>query len=142
MLSKPKTITYKAAKKKAWDAFSIYIRRRDAKRDELLLDGEKAFCITCGKPYPAFGSGCLQAGHFIGGRNNQVLFDERQVFAQCYNCNINLKGNWVPYRKKMVALYGEEVVADMENTHGLSVKYSVPDLLELEAKYKRLTEEL
>ncbi len=142
MLAKPKTVTHKAAKKKAWDAFSIYIRKRDAKRDELTLDGDRAYCITCTKPYPAFGKGCLQAGHFIGGRNNQVLFDERQVFAQCYNCNINLKGNWVPYRKKMVELYGEAVVSEMEDTHSVSVKYTVPDLLDLAAKFTRLAEAL
>lgn len=130
-MPKIQTITYSKAKKLAWTAFSIYIRKRDAKRDELLLDGDQAFCISCGKPYPAFGKGCLQAGHFIPGRNMKVLFDERQVHAQCYNCNVNLKGNWPAYYLKMVALHGEEAVEHMIATHDETVKMSVPELLEL-----------
>jgi len=27
--------------------------------------------------------------------------------AQCYNCNINLKGNTLVYRRKIIELYGE-----------------------------------
>jgi hypothetical protein len=133
----PKLVTYKVAKRRAWDAFSIYIRKRDAKRDELILDGDRAFCISCGRDYPAFGVGCLQAGHFIPGRNIKVLFDEKQVFAQCYNCNITLKGNWAEYYKKMVALIGIEAVEEMVNTHHETVKMSSAELLELEAFYKQ-----
>lgn len=126
----------KKLKKKVWEQFSLYVRLRDAARDKHLLDGEAAFCITCGKPYPIRGKGCLQAGHFIGGRNNQVLFDERQVFSQCYNCNINLKGAWPKYLKKMRELYGYSVVEDMISTHGEVKKYSIADLEELLEHYK------
>lgn len=132
----------KAAKNRAWAAFSKYIRYRDAVRDKSLLDLEQAFCISCGKAYPIQGQGCLQAGHFIGGRNNQVLFDERQVHSQCYNCNINLKGNWVPYRKKMLELYGQATVEEMENGHLDLKKYSLNDYQELEKLYITKLEQL
>ena len=90
---KPPSIS--KAKKKAWEWFSKYIRLRDA----LLTTGTKdrARCITCNKEYPAFGVGCLQAGHFIPGRANAVLYNEDACYAQCYNCNINLGGNWPEY---------------------------------------------
>lgn len=133
------TMTHKVAKKRAWTAFSIYIRTRDAERDRPLLDGDQAFCISCDKPYPVFGVGCLQAGHFIPGRNGKVLFDEQQVYAQCYNCNIRLKGNWPKFYLKMVALFGEPAVEHMIATHHEVVKISVPEFLEIEAKYKELT---
>ena len=75
-------------KKKLWVVFSEYIRKRDG----LLTTGsiEWALCITCEKRYHYK---MLQGGHFVSGRHNAALFSERGTHAQCYNCNINLKGN-------------------------------------------------
>ena len=50
--------------------------------------------MTCGKLYP-FSK--LQAGHFIPGRTDAILFDVRQVHAQCYRCNTKLQGMWHKY---------------------------------------------
>lgn len=65
-------------KKKLWAVFSEYIRKRD-----------EGVCFTCG------GNGS-QAGHFIpksiGGI--ELYFNERNVHAQCFRCNINL-GGWI-----------------------------------------------
>jgi hypothetical protein len=99
MKSTPKT--------KAWDAFSLYIRTRDC----LLTTGcpDWGLCITCGKRYHIK---LLQAGHFIPGRHLSNLFSEKGTHAQCYNCNINLKGNTLEYRRKIVEMYG--VGADEE----------------------------
>jgi hypothetical protein len=140
-MPKIKTPTIRQLHRKLWPLFSLYIRQRDAKRDELLYDGELAMCITCGKPYPPTGKGCLQAGHFIGGRNNQVLYDERQVYAQCYNCNINLRGNWPAYLKKMKELWGDDVVQEMLDTHNQPRKYTVSELEALIEHYKALVKE-
>lgn len=71
----------KKSKKKAWDAFSKYVRLRDALKTTGTHTHAK--CYTCLKRYPAFGKGCLQAGHFIPGRNNSILIDEVGVNAQC-----------------------------------------------------------
>jgi hypothetical protein len=51
-------------------------------------------CVTCGKKYQI---GKLQAGHFIPGRFDAILFDEEQVHAQCYRCNMKLQGMWHKY---------------------------------------------
>lgn len=51
-------------------------------------------CITCGLKYP-FKK--LQAGHFIPGRTDAILFDAVQVNAQCYRCNKLHQGVWHKY---------------------------------------------
>lgn len=91
-----KTIT--KWKKELWTLFSKYIRERD-----------KYTCFTCGKH--ATGS-AMHAGHFITGATCSPLlyFDETNVHAQCYHCNINLSGNWVVYEKKMREKYGDKHV--------------------------------
>lgn len=98
---------------KAWDAFSRYIRLRDAIKTTGTKDSVE--CITCGAIKPAFGIGCAQAGHLIPGRTNSLLIDEKFVNAQCDHCNRGLKGNWVPYRRKMVEWYGEDAVKEVED---------------------------
>jgi len=75
-----------------WPVFSRYIRTRDCIRTTgSPLHGK---CVTCGKKYPI---SKLQAGHFIPGRTDAVLFDETQVHAQCYRCNVKLQGMWHKY---------------------------------------------
>ena len=97
------------AKKAAWDQFSKFIRLRDA----LLTTGTKhdAECITCRRVYPIKK---MQAGHFIPGRSNAVLFDEYGVFCQCIQCNVFKHGDSLRYRRRMVKKYGETRVQEME----------------------------
>jgi len=92
----------RALRKKLWTLFSLFIRTRD-----------KFTCITCGKV--AEGSG-MHAGHFITGATcpASLYFDERNVHAQCYHCNINLSGNWVIYERKMIERYGQETVDELK----------------------------
>ncbi len=75
-----------------WPTFSIYIRTRDCIR----TTGNRLYgkCVTCGRRLP-FKK--LQAGHFIPGRTDAILFDDRQVHAQCYRCNMKLQGMWHKY---------------------------------------------
>ena len=101
-------MTLTQAKKKCWEEFSKYIRLRDClKTTGRTTEGK---CYTCGRIYP-FKS--LQGGHFIPGRHNSILFSEDQVHAQCYHCNIGLKGAWPEYYKNMVRDFGEERVKEM-----------------------------
>ena len=75
-----------------WPTFSKYIRTRDCIR----TTGSSLYgrCVTCGKKYK-FAK--LQAGHFIPGRTDAILFDATQVHAQCYRCNMKLQGMWHKY---------------------------------------------
>ncbi len=81
--------------KKLWKLFSKYIRERD-----------NYTCFTCGiKTYPA------QAGHYRTGAtcNKYLYYDEKNVHAQCYRCNINLSGNWREYQTRMHDKYGKDI---------------------------------
>lgn len=88
-VSKPKSPSISTLKKKLWTVFSLYIRQRD-----------NFTCFTCGRIGEGGG---MHAGHFIpksvGGIN--LYFDEDNVHAQCYHCNINLGGNQYEYSLRL-----------------------------------------
>lgn len=129
-----KGINVSTAKKRAWKAFSEYIRLRDS----IDTTGTKlhAKCCTCGKVYPSFGVGCLQAGHFIAGRNNAILFEETCVHAQCYMCNVTHKGATVEYFYFMEKKYGREEIDRLRTLSKTIKKLSPDDLLEIEKMYR------
>jgi len=133
-------MTLSKAKKRAWDAFSKYIRLRDALKTT--GDKDRVNCYSCRKEYPSFGKGCVQAGHFIPGRGNSVLIDEIGVNAQCYNCNVNLKGNWVNYERYLIQEYGNEAVQGLKDRKKEIVKMKVFDWNDIEKKYKDKFNEL
>lgn len=54
----------------------------------------------------------MQAGHFLPGRSDAVLFDDRGVNAQCYRCNILLQGAWPAYYRKMQEMYGQDWIEE------------------------------
>ncbi len=123
---KIKTPKVSKLKKDVWELFSKYIRLRDC----LETTGCASFglCITCGKKNHFK---LLQAGHFISGRHNANLFSEKGVHAQCYNCNINLKGNTLEYRRKIIEKYGEGYDEVLEREAQEIKKFTVSDLEEM-----------
>lgn len=127
-------------KGKVWDEFSKYIRLRDALkttgREDILI------CCSCGRTYPSFGLGCAQAGHFVPGRKNAILFDERNVHGQCYNCNHTLKGNWPGYMPFMMDTYSQVVVDELLRLNKTVRKYRESELEEMRDLYKRKIEML
>ena len=96
-------------------------------------------CFTCGavKDFKS-----LQAGHFIPGRHPAYLFEPQQVHAQCYHCNVGLKGNWPEYYKEMVKRHGLEVVEKIINEKRVIKQFKVPELIEIYEKYKKPGEEI
>lgn len=132
-LKKKSTTSVSKAKKKAWDAFSFWVRISGA-------DGEGYVkCVTCTikKPYKE-----MQAGHFIPGRNNSVLFSEDGVHPQCYQCNVSKKGNWPEYYSYMMHMYGQEVIDELLLESKKIRKYILSDYIELEIYYKKKISEL
>lgn len=92
-----------------WPTFSRYIRLRDCLRTTGRATHGK--CVTCGKIKPMKQ---LQAGHFIPGRTDAILFDPKQVHAQCYRCNMKLQGMWHVYYKFMLSEgYTHDDIQDM-----------------------------
>ncbi len=132
--SKRKKPTLSKLKEKVWDLFSRYIRLRDC----LKTTGCKSFglCITCGKRNHFK---LLQAGHFVPGRHNANLFSEEGCHAQCYNCNINLRGNTLEYRRQIIKLYGDGYDEILEQ-QAKEIKKFTPS--ELEDLIKELKEKI
>ena len=126
---KQKKLSLSKAKAKAWKAFSLWVRTNGNTK-------EIVECITCGreKSYKK-----LQAGHFIAGRHNAILFDERGVHPQCYACNVVLGGNGVKYYKWMLEHYGQKVIDELEALDNTTVIYTIEDYQKIEEKYKSLT---
>lgn len=111
------------AKKQAWNAFSKFIRTRDCISTTGRIDMGR--CFTCGR-VKRFED--LQAGHFVAGRSNSVLFDELGVNAQCKQCNLFHGGEPLVYRKRLVEKHGEAVVVAMEMKRYMTKSYSIEEL--------------
>ena len=120
------------AKAKAWRAFSRYIRLRDA----VLTTGttEYSKCVTCGN---TFSIERMHAGHFLPGRTNSILFDERGVHAQCIGCNIYADGRQAEYYLYMLDRYGREVVDDLAHIKVQPCKRSAEMLSGMAKEYQR-----
>ena len=131
--------TISSVKKKTWKLFSEYIRLRDCLKTTGLPDYGK--CITCSRIVPRK---LLQAGHLIPGRHNENLFSEKGCHAQCYYCNVILRGNTLEYRRKIIEIYGEgyDEVLERENRKfkNLTVKDLEAIQLSLKAKLEDLNE--
>jgi hypothetical protein len=96
-------------------------------------------CITCRRPY-SFKQ--LQAGHFIAGRTNSVLFDERGVNSQCYGCNVGRGGAHVEYFIWMEKEYGRDVIDELRAKRHQTQKFTVEDYKATEDYYKTKTKNL
>jgi len=125
------------SKKACWKEFSTMIRVRDCLRTTGCSSW--GLCITCGKRYHIK---LLQAGHFVPGRHTANLFYEQGVHAQCYNCNINLKGNTLEYRRQIIKLYGEGVDQEIEANDKKTIQYKKWQYYEMREYFKRRTKEL
>jgi hypothetical protein len=124
-------------KKEVWDVFSKYARMVDCLRTTGCLSW--GLCITCSKRYHIK---LLQAGHFIAGRHNANLFSMKGTHAQCYNCNINLKGNTLEYRRKIIELYGEGADEELEKEAREVKKFTRAELIEKKEYYTQKIKEL
>lgn len=127
-----KRVTITKVKKDLWVVFSKWIRTRDCLRTTGCKDW--GLCITCGKRYHFK---LLQAGHFVAGRHNANLFNEKGCHAQCYNCNINLRGNTLEYRRQIIAMYGEGADEELETEARQIKKFTTEELQSLYVYYKQ-----
>lgn len=124
-----KNISITTAKKKAWKEFSHWVRFSRADRLGLVK------CVTCPQTLPAEH---MQAGHFIPGRKNAVLYSVIGVHPQCYRCNIILNGNWPEYLAFMTKTYGKKIVDGLLVLSRQVIQMKAHDHLEVYEKYKKL----
>lgn len=128
----------KTLRKEAWSSFSAYIRTRDCLRFTNTPDNGK--CVTCNREYPYKK---LQAGHFIGGRTNAVLFDERIVYSQCYGCNIGKSGNYLEYFYFMESEIGRPAIDSLvKELKEKKISYSADDYIDISKLYIEKREKL
>lgn len=127
--AKKKRLTDGQLKKRVWREFSIFVRTRNASPDGINR------CFTC-PTYLHWKE--LQAGHFVRGRLNANLFDERGCQPQCHRCNIHFQGNVVVYYGAMRELYGQEVIDKLIQQNYQTKKWAPGELASLLEKYKTI----
>lgn len=125
---KSKTKSY--YKKKAWLAFSKYVRTKAVKE---FANSGVAPCYTCGRAFPLEK---LQAGHAIGGRNNAILFNEDLVRVQDVGCNVFGRGKYAIFTRKLIDELGMEKYDELVSESQRVVQYKSSDYEEIEKVYK------
>lgn len=127
-------------KKDLGKIFSMFIRMRDCLETTGTLD--EGLCCTCKKRYPLKK---LQAGHFIPGRMDSILFEPTCVHAQCYRCNMRRQGEWVRYYRFMQKKYGDAQIARLmklsEQVRVIDEKWIASTAIYYLAKIDELKEE-
>ena len=124
-----KKLTNGQLKKKVWKEFSIFIRTREADA------GGFTTCTTCGQRAHWK---TMQAGHFIRGRLNANLFNEKGCNIQCYACNVGRQGNVVEYYEWMLAHHGPEVIVELKQQNNQTHKWRPGELQELLDRYRAI----
>jgi 5-methylcytosine-specific restriction endonuclease McrA len=112
--------------KLAQTVFNRYIRKRD----------EGQSCISCGKKI----NGVTHASHYKsqGGHSN-VRFHELNVWSSCYKCNVELSGNLLCYRERLIEKIGLCELLELEKLSIIEKKWTIPEVKEIIKKYKALT---
>jgi len=117
-----------AIKKSLWGNVSKVIRLKPADSNGYVK------CATCDtvKHYKE-----MQAGHFIPqAQGDACRYIEENIHPQCYRCNINLGGNGPEYNAYMLEMYGQEMIDYLRAKSRTTVKFSIPDLEDMESEWK------
>lgn len=126
--------SYSTNKRKADEAFSLFIRTRDAQP----YQGRAFKCISCGMVLPITQADC---GHYVNRQHMSLRYSEQNCSAQCRKCNRFDEGNMQGYRKGLIQKIGEEKVELLEAMKHQTNKLSAFELGELEKYYKKKTKE-
>lgn len=101
---KPKAKSLRALKRKAWELLSRAIRLEAREADGLVT------CVSCKRRMEWKQ---IQAGHWIDGRFNSILFDERGIHPQCSMCNVVHNGRKEEYFIFMEQKHGRDVMDEL-----------------------------
>jgi hypothetical protein len=79
----------------------------------------------------------VNASHYYNANNHySVRFNEDNVHSACEYCNTYLSGNLIPYREALIKKIGLERFEYLESIANDTVKYSIPELIEMKVIYK------
>jgi hypothetical protein len=138
----------KSAKAKDKKAFNQKDKRYWAERVKVechkyVRERDKEGCFSCGAT-----NGQMQAGHYKPQGSNAALryfVGENgsigNIYVQCVRCNMHLSGNLVPYRAKLVKMYGEAAVLELDNNNEIKT-WTIDELKTLLIKFKALNKGL
>ncbi|MCP4493168.1 MAG: hypothetical protein GY820_38590 [Gammaproteobacteria bacterium] len=132
-----KRTEHQRAKTAAWNACSRYIRLRDAIATTKTKTHAK--CCTCTTTRLITE---MDAGHFISGRKNANLFDERGIHSQCKCCNGDRGGNWPEYYDFMAIKYGENVIQELIQQNRTIMQLKIHQLKDIENHFNQKYTEL
>lgn len=126
-----KKVSVASLKKRADAVFSKYIRYRDS---------ENGFseCFTCGIQKPI---AQMQAGHFISRAVNVLRYDEINVHAQCYSCNVMKHGDLYTYAKRLDESHGDGTAEELHSQRFETHKFTISELEKIVSDYKALVKE-
>ena len=119
---KEKSVSY--WKKEAWKVFSRWIRKRD-----------NYICFTCGTKYPEEEGWKMHAGHFVSRLHSATMFNEINVHAQCYACNIIKKGNAGEYAYRLIEKYGKNEFDKLVKLGRTHKQFTVEELQQIIQRY-------
>jgi hypothetical protein len=114
-------------KEKAWELCSEFNRRKDADWQGYVA------CCTCGE-VKHWKDG--DAGHFLAGRSNGILFEDKGIHFQCKKCNGPGKGEQYLYSLYMLKRYGQETIDELVKKKNSIVQFSISDYKDLITEYK------
>ena len=115
--------------KLAQQVFNKYINLRD----------KGLPCISCDKPI----NGRINASHYFNANNHwNVRFNEFNVHSSCITCNQYLSGNLIEYRSRLINKIGIEQLTLLEAEATKTRKFTIEELKEIIATYKKKCKEL
>lgn len=114
-------------KTRAWDKCSLFNRQKDTDQFTGYVK-----CVTCPKTQHWK---LMQGGHFLAGRGNGILFDDRGIHAQCYWCNGIGKGQQYIYGIFMLNRYGQKVIDELQEQKDSTVQYTIADFKRIADEY-------
>ena len=121
-------MTIAKLKKKAWEVFSLWIRKRDS---DWRGYGQ---CITCRKVLKV-PSGEAHAGHFRHGSTLRSYFYEKNVHLQCRSCNFFKDGARDLYALRLIEKYGDGIIQEIHAVNKDTRTWNRKDLQEIIDKY-------
>lgn len=126
----------KYLKDKAWQAFARYIKARYSDKYGMCL------CVTCGARHHYQDGHHINAGHFVAGRGNSVLFDEDLVRPQCVTCNCAGSGEQYRFAQYLVGSEGktQEQIEELLSRRHKVVKFTDQDLRDIAEKYNNMAD--
>jgi hypothetical protein len=109
--------------------FNKYIRLRDKEKP----------CISSGRSL----IGKYDAGHFYScGSYPNLRFNEDNCHGQSVHDNRDKHGNLLAYREGLIARIGQERFDELERLKNVDRHYTIPEIKELIAEYKKKIKEL